>query len=322
MVRSWLEVIVIRRHVEAEGVVLFEFADAMGRQLPSFSAGSHIDVEIRPGLVRQYSLCNDPAERHRYQIAVLKDPASRGGSSAMHEKIAEAEVVRISEPRNQFELVGGNTESLLIAGGIGITPILCMAERLFQSSATFKMHYAARSRRCAAFVERIEGSPFVGRVQFHFDDGAPEQRLDLPTVLAKPELNRHLYVCGPSGLIDATHAVARQAGWAEDNLHREYFGAVETTPRPGDEPFKVRLASDGRVFDIPVGSSIATVLMEGGVEVPVSCEIGICGTCITHVLQGTPEHRDTCLSEAEKSAGDQIAVCCSRARSDLLVLDL
>ena len=186
---------------EALDIVSIELVRADGASLPAFSAGSHIDVHLPSGMIRQYSLCNHPDEAHRYMIGVLKDPASRGGSEAMH-TLTEGAELHISEPRNLFPLVHEAKRSLLFAGGIGVTPILCMAERLFHTGAEFELHYCARSAERAAFVERIRQSPFSDRVHFHFDDGLGGEPFDAPTVLAAPDTGTHLYVCGPGGFMD------------------------------------------------------------------------------------------------------------------------
>jgi vanillate O-demethylase ferredoxin subunit len=311
---------VVSRRTKAEGIASFELARTDGGALPPFPAGAHIDVEIRPGLVRQYSLCNDPAETHRYLIAVLRDPNSRGGSVAMHELIEVGSVIGISEPKNHFPLVPA-ARYLLFAGGIGITPILCMAERLMRTGADFTMHYCARSPGRTAFMERIAASGFADRVHFHFDAGEPGQKLDLPAVLAQAGLDAHLYVCGPAGFIDFVTGTARNSGWPAEAMHQEYFGAApqETS---ANTAFEVKVASTGRTYPVPADKTVVQALAEHGVEILVSCEQGVCGTCITRVLDGTPDHRDMYFSEDEQALNDQFTPCCSRAKSPLLVLDL
>lgn len=317
-----IEVEVVRRRDEAEGIVSFELAAIEGQWLPAFSAGAHIDVHLPNGLVRQYSLCNSPRERHRYVIGVLNDPLGRGGSRAFHQQAQTGSRLRISEPRNLFPLVKEADYSLLFAGGIGITPILCMAERLAEAGAAFELHYCARSVQHAAFVERIRDSAFAGRVHFHFDDAPLEQRLDAEQVLGTPSAGRHLYVCGPGGFMGFVLDTARRGGWAEAQLHREYFAAPSLVP---DEPagaFEVQLARSGQCLRIPADRSVAEVLLEAGIQIPLSCEQGICGTCLTRVLDGEPEHRDLFMSAAEQARNDQFTPCCSRAKSARLVLDL
>ena len=195
-----IDVVVVSRNNEAQGICTYELASTDGSALPAFSAGSHIDVHLPGGLIRQYSLCNHPDEQHRYLIGVLKDPASRGGSQSLHEQINSGDCLRISEPRNLFPLAHEARRSLLFAGGIGITPILCMAERLAHNGADFELHYCARSGERAAFVERLRNSSFADRVFMHFDE-QPETAMNAAQVLANPQPDTHLYVCGPGGFM-------------------------------------------------------------------------------------------------------------------------
>ena len=314
-----IEVRVAAKVREAEDICSFELVDLEGRPLPPFDAGAHIDVHVGAGQVRQYSLCNPPHETHRYLIGVLRDAASRGGSLALHDAVQAGSVLTIGVPRNHFALVDAQ-RTLLLAGGIGVTPILAMAEALARKGATFEMHYCARSPERAAFRERIAASGFARQVQFHYDSANAAQRLDLPALLAAPG-QTHLYVCGPAGFIEHVLAAARARSWPEAQLHVEYFGAVaiDTT---GDQSFDVKLASSGQVLTVPKGRSVIQVLAEQGIEVPYSCEEGVCGTCVTRVLDGVPDHRDLYLTDEEHAANDQFTPCCSRARTPLLVLDL
>ncbi|CAB3778599.1 Phthalate dioxygenase reductase [Paraburkholderia ultramafica] len=312
---------VARRHAEADGIVSFELVSLDGGELPPFEAGAHIDVHVPGGLIRQYSLCNAPSERDRYLIAVLRDMASRGGSKGMHDAVHEGDEIQINAPRNHFALAKGNVEHLLCAGGIGLTPLLCMAEHLDREGAAFSLHYCTRSRARAAFAERIARSSWAHRVQYHFDDGEGAQRIDLNALLANPQPERHLYVCGPQGFMNAVLDTARSLGWPAERLHYEYFAAAPAAT--GDESsFDVRLARSGCVVSVPAGRTVIQALAEAGVDVPVSCEQGICGTCLTRVLDGEPDHRDLYLSPAEQARNDQFLPCCSRARSRMLVLDL
>jgi len=320
MESTQLEVRIVRKAIEAVDIVSLELAAADGGALPGFSAGSHIDVEVAPGLVRQYSLCNDPAETHRYLIGVLRDPASRGGSVAVHDRLQQGQVIRISAPRNHFPLVPAS-RSLLFAGGIGVTPILCMAERLAQSGAEFDMHYCARSAERAAFVARIRDAGFAERVFMHYDDGDATQKLDLATVLERADAGTHLYVCGPGGFIDFVTQGAHARGWAPERIHFEYF-AGQQVDTSADRAFEVKLASSGKVVTVPASQTVVAALRQAGVTVEVSCEQGVCGTCLTRVLDGQPDHRDNYLTDEEKAANDQFLPCCSRARGPLLVLDL
>lgn len=315
-----LNVRVARKWPVAEGVSCFELESETGEALPAFSAGAHIDVAVPGGLTRQYSLCSDPVRRSCYEIAVLKDDSGRGGSKAMHEAVQEGDFLQISPPKNHFPLAPGAHDTLLLAGGIGITPLLCMAGRLSALHASFQLHYCTRSREKTAFRERIEQAPYSQQVHFHTDD-LPESKLDLAALLAGCRAGTHLYTCGPQGFMDWVLDSARQAGWGDDRLHYEFFNA-----RPAklvtDGLFEVQIASSGLVIPVAPHESIVDAIQARGVQVQVSCLQGVCGTCLTRVLEGEVDHRDMYLTEAERAANDQMLVCCSRARSDRIVLDL
>jgi vanillate O-demethylase ferredoxin subunit len=318
---SDLSVRVARKSTEAVDICTFELIHSEAKALPAFSAGSHIDVHMPNGGTRQYSLCNDPSEGHRYLIGVLRDPASRGGSETMHEVVAEGDRLRISVPKNHFPLAHEAAHSVLLAGGIGVTPILCMAERLATAGASFEMHYCTRSRDRTAFFGRIAASSFAARVQFHFDDGVPEQKLQMQPLLAAPRSGVHLYVCGPKGFMDAALNTARSAGWPAAQLHYEFFSGGPVTS-VDDASFEVKLASSGKVVRVAKDKTVVQSLAAAGIEVPTSCEQGVCGTCLTRVLEGEPDHKDAYLTPEEQEKNDQFLPCCSRAKSRLLVLDL
>ncbi|MBN4667312.1 oxidoreductase [Pandoraea nosoerga] len=307
-----------RRDV-ATDICEFEFVSIDGSALPAFTAGAHIDVHLGGALVRQYSLCNAPGETHRYCVGVLRDPASRGGSVAMHALAAGAEV-EISEPRNHFPLAPQATHSILLAGGIGVTPILCMAQSLAASGASFEVHYCTREPARTAFRDRFAQADLAARTRLYFDSEG--ERADLDAILAQPSGGKHLYVCGPAGFIEAVLARADAAQWPEGNVHREYFAAPAHADTDGDRPFQVKLHSSGRVIDVAAGETIVAALAAQGVQVQTSCEQGVCGTCLTRVIDGTPDHRDVYLTDEERAANDQILPCCSRSRSAMLVLDL
>lgn len=315
-----LAVKLVKKIREAEDIFSFEFARMDGGPLPAFSAGSHIDVHASPGLVRQYSLCNEPGESHRYLIAVLRDPHSRGGSIAMHETLHEGDIVTISEPRNHFPLSEA-PNYLMFAGGIGITPILCMTEKLAQSGASFKLHYCSRSPERTAFRHRIDTATFAGQVDFHFDSGGPEQKLYLDAVLERQMPDTHIYVCGPAGFIEYVTGTARAKGWPDERIHLEYFGAAPQKTG-GNAEFEVRIASSGKSCMVPSDKSVVQALAEQGIDIPISCEQGICGICITRVLDGTPDHRDYYLTDEEHAKNDQFTPCCSRSKTRTLILDL
>ncbi|WP_106305688.1 PDR/VanB family oxidoreductase [Paraburkholderia sp. BL18I3N2] len=315
---STMTVRVARRNIEADGIVSFELASPDGCDLPAFDAGSHVDVHLPTGHVRQYSICSAPHQRSRYQIAVLREAQSRGGSAGMHDAVKEGDELRVSMPRNHFALAPDAVKHLLVAGGIGLTPLLCMAQHLDHACEEFELHYCARSRSRAAFLERLANAPWSERVKYHFDD---EQRLHLDALLNEVIPETHLYVCGPQGFMTAVLDAARANGWPESRLHYEFFSgtAVDTS---SDGAFEVCLARTGKTVTIPADRTVTQTLADAGVEVPVSCEQGICGTCVTRVLDGEPEHRDLFLSPEEQSRNDQFLPCCSRSKSRRLVLDL
>ena len=311
---------VIRKITEAKDIVSFELASANGAPLASFNAGSHIDVHIPGGLTRQYSLCNDTTEQHCYRIAVLRDEASRGGSVAMHDQVHIGDVLHISSPKNHFPLQHA-ARTLLFAGGIGVTPLLCMAQRLAATGADFNLHYCTRSVERTAFQQEISDSVFADRVQFHYDAGPPDQKLNLEVALGNPQTEKQLYVCGPVGFIDYVVATAKSKGWNSEQIHVEYFGAAVQDPS-GDVGFEIKIASTGQTYSIGADENIVQVLKSNGIEILTSCEQGVCGTCITRVLEGQPDHRDMYFTDEERIKNDQFTPCCSRSISKTLVLDL
>lgn len=310
---------VVRRQVEAHDIVSFALGPADDRPLPAWSAGAHVDVHLPNGLVRQYSLF-DSGVPGTCGIAVLREPDSRGGSARLHDGIAEGSVFAISAPRNRFPLVPAATRSILIAGGIGITPLLAMADELAAGGADFALHYCARSAARMAFRDRLAGGRYAARVRLHCDDGPPAQQFERDRVLATPGAGHHLYVCGPSGFIDGTVAAARVAGWGEDAIHFERFSG---TAADGEaRAFEVVVASTGRRVPVAATESVVEALAKIGIVIPVSCEQGVCGTCLTGIVQGEPDHRDLYLMPDERAAGRLFMPCCSRAQGDTLVLDL
>lgn len=316
----WLQLRVSAREIAAESVVRFELRHPDGLPLPPFSAGSHIDLRLPNGTVRQYSLCNDPAERSRYEIGILLDPASRGGSRSAHADIALGDLIAVGAPRNLFPLHPAE-HSILFAGGIGVTPLLAMAEQLSRDGASFALHCSNRSAARIPFRERIEVSAFADRTHHHLDD-TPHSRLDAAAVLARPDRRHtHLYVCGPQGFMDHILQTARAAGWADANLHFECFAAPAANVAADNAGFEVRLARRDLVISVAPDQSVAQALAGHGIQVPLSCEQGICGTCLMRVLDGVPDHRDSFLSDAEKAANDRFLPCCSRARSAHLLID-
>ena len=321
MTNELLNVKVAKKTIVAKDVASYELVAADGSELPEFTAGSHVDVHLGDNLLRQYSLHNSPNEKQHYCLGVLRTPDSKGGSIAMHDQVNEGDNIQISQPRNSFHLIEDAKFSLLLAGGIGVTPIMCMAQRLHEIGADFEMHYCTRSLDRMAFHDFFANSPFADRVTFHFDDGAKEQLLDIPGKVKDYSEGYNLYVCGPTGFMDAVIQNAEKA-WPVDKVHREYFSADPKAGHDDDGSFTVKIASTGKEYVIPTDQTIIEVLREDDIEIPVSCEQGICGTCMTNVLEGTPDHRDLYMTDAEKEANNKMTPCCSRALSDSIVLDL
>ncbi|MCS2154584.1 PDR/VanB family oxidoreductase [Scandinavium goeteborgense] len=305
---------VIRRELQGE-VVLLTLAHADGIALPAFSAGAHIDLHLTEDLIRPYSLCGDPQDCQHYQLGILKDGNSQGGSLAVH-ALREGDTITVSEPRNLFTLDERAGHSLLIGGGIGITPMLAMAAELHAAGRSFTLHYCARSRGQAAFVAQLESARYAGQVHLHFSD---QQRLNLDAVLSDVPPNTHVYVCGPTRLMDAVNAGAKRLGYAAENVHQECFSAEVQT---GGAAFDVVAATSGITVQVREDQTIVEALAQAGLKVNVSCKQGICGSCLTDVLEGEPDHRDSYLTDEEKADGDQILLCCSRSKCGRLVIDL
>ncbi|WP_321880870.1 PDR/VanB family oxidoreductase [Paraburkholderia bannensis] len=293
-----------------------------GDTLPAFDAGAHIDVHLGNGLIRQYSIASAPHERDHYLLCVKREANSRGGSAYVHERLRVGETLKVSRPRNLFSLRNGSRH-LLVAGGIGITPLLSMAETLERAGAPFELHYYVRERVDTAFKARWAAGFTHGAIHIHSSAEGDSPRNGLPAALHGHGESCHLYLCGPAGFMQHVAQAALELGWPSASIHQEAFGASNVQAMTEGGGFQVELASTGRVFDVPPERTIASVLLEGGVSVPLSCEMGICGACLTPVREGAIDHRDTVQSEAEKCAPvQQIALCCSRARSSRIVIDL
>jgi vanillate O-demethylase ferredoxin subunit len=316
-----LAVRVASKRTEALDICSLELVAADGTTLPAFTAGAHLDVHLPGGLVRQYSLCNPPSDAGRYVIGVLRDAHSRGGSVAVHDAVAEGSVLHISPPKNHFPLAPQADHHLLLGGGIGVTPLLAMAEHLASQGESFELHHSTRSRERTPFAERLVASSFARHVHHHFDDGPDAQKLDIAATLKKTCPGTHLYVCGPQGFMDAVLGAARAQGWPEQHLHHEYFSAAPADTA-GDGAFEMEVASTGQVIAVAPAQTALQALLTAGFDIPMSCEQGVCGTCLTGIKAGTPEHRDHYLTPEEQAANDQFLPCCSRAKGGRLVLDL
>ena len=318
------------RCVEAEGVISLELIDADGAALPPFEAGAHVDLHIpeaptAPGarnLVRQYSLCNDPAERHRYVVAVGRDAASRGGSTYLHDHLHEGDELQVGQPRNHFTLNEAASRTILVAGGIGITPLLAMARRLSALGRRWTLYYCVRTPQRAAFLAELLALP--GDVIPVFDGVPGIALLDLQAVRAAANAGTHLYCCGPASLMGAFERA--MAGRAPDTVHVEWFSPRAPEPAAvspdSDHPFELHLARSGRMLQVPSDKSILDVLLEAGIAADYGCCGGVCGSCEVAVLDGRPLHRDSIFIGSDADVTDRILICVSRCAGKSLTLDL
>lgn len=311
-----IQVLVAARRREAEGIDSFELVAAGGAPLPAFAAGAHIDLHLSDGWVRPYSLCNPQDAGRIYRVAVQHEQAGRGGSAAVHAQLLPGATLRISRPRNFFALQDHAAPVLLLAGGIGITPLLGMAETLHAAGRPFRLVYCTASQGRAAFVDALRAAPWSARAVIHHDDR--DGRLDIAGLLASQPADARAYVCGPPGFI----AAATGPGWNPERLRVERFGVAPPPPASlSSGAIEVQAGRNGPVITVPAGTPITVALERAGVRIPVSCEQGVCGTCATRVLEGEVEHRDFHLSAQEKAHGLMLP-CCSWARSSRLVLDV
>jgi len=295
--------------------------EASGRvPLPAVDAGAHIDVHVG-GFVRQYSLLGPPTcAPERYRIAVLRTTASRGGSEAVHRTLQVGSSLRISAPRNHFALRLDGAPAVLVAGGIGITPILCMAAALHGRRTPFELHYCGRSIARMALVDELLGSPYARSVHLHVDD-APSGRFDVGRVLSRQPAHAHLYVCGPQGFMDHVLGSARAAGWTDDRLHHECFQPAAAASGSGDRPFELWAVRSGQRIVVRADESALQALRRSGIQIASSCEQGVCGSCLIPVVAGLVDHRDSFLTAQEKAAHAEFLPCCSRALENTLTID-
>jgi vanillate O-demethylase ferredoxin subunit len=304
---------------ETADISVLEFRRPDRAALPPFSAGSHIDLHLGNGLVRSYSLINCPSETHRYVIGVKKEPGSRGGSRFIHEQLNAGDELDIDEPRNNFRLCESAPRSVLIAGGIGITPFASMVRRLEQLGRPWELHYAARNRYSAVFVRQL--ASYGSKVRFYFPNeySVPlAYRIDFDKVIAEAPADAHVYCCGPPNMLAAFGKAA--SALPSEQTHLEFFSNAEAVDKAGD--FNVRLARSGQTIEVCSGESILDALLKRGIDAPYSCLEGVCSSCETRVISGIPDHRDLILSKEEREANDRMLICCSRSKSATLVLDL
>lgn len=313
-----LQVEIIRE--EALRIRSYALVDPQGSDLPEFTAGAHIDLHLSNGMVRSYSLFNDPSDRTRYEFAVAKDANSRGGSIFLHDTLGVGEAIEVSLPRNNFRLSEGLGRSVFVAGGIGITPILSMVRRLETLGAEWKLYYAVRGRSQAPFLDLL--ATYGDRVHLHFDE---EQNcvLDMAAIVDQlsgdTRLETHLYCCGPKPMLDAFQSACSNRD--PETVHLEYFTG-EAAGGGEDVTFLVHLAKSKLTVEVPPGVSILEVLLEKGFDIPYSCMEGTCGECEMKVLDGVPDHRDVVLSKKKRAENKVMMICCSRARTNSITLGI
>jgi vanillate O-demethylase ferredoxin subunit len=313
-----LEVLLKSITFEAHRINSYTLQAADSAPLPAFTAGAHIDLHLGPDLVRSYSLTNDPAERHRYVIAVKHEPDGRGGSAFVHTGLKVGDVLSISAPRNNFALDEGDHASVFVAGGIGVTPILSMLRRANALGRRWTLHYASRTRHDAAFLQDIRRLANGNDVNAVFDHEAGGTPLDLAAIATAAPDGTHLYCCGPLPMLEAFKAATRSR--PSRTVHLEYFSTDQEAVTEGG--FEVRLAKSGRTIAIARGKTILAALLDAGIPVSYACSEGTCGTCETRVIDGLPDHRDVYLTDEEHAGNKQIMICCSGSKTPLLVLDL
>jgi vanillate O-demethylase ferredoxin subunit len=320
MAESTTQNVLVRRLcVETADVRSFELVSAYGQPLQAFEAGAHIDVHLGDGMIRQYSLINTTDTDGSYRIAVKLEPNSRGGSERIH-RLAEGNALTVSLPRNNFPLVFEAGHTMLLAGGIGITPLLGMAYRLMEEGASFSLDYFARSREALAFGEEIGAGSLTSRSRFHLGLDGEGTRAELAGRLDSAPPGTHIYACGPAPFMQAVRdLVTAKPGPV---LHLEYFAADPMLAGLPTGSFRVNLARSGKIVVVGADQTIIEALNAAEVKVATSCEQGVCGTCLTTVLAGRPDHRDMLLTEEEQQAGDRMLLCVSRCLDQELVLDL
>ncbi len=321
MTEPVITVRVVAIHYEGENVLSFRLRALDGSRLPDFEPGSHVDVFLPGGLTRSYSLSNGDAAEG-YRLTVAKDRASKGGSVYMHDHIRVGQTLEIGHPRNNFKLEHDVPLTVMIAGGIGVTPFVSMIERLNASGAAWRLHYCVRTRSRAALLEELGGlgAAANGELVTYFDEEPAGGALSVSQVLSSLPADAHVYCCGPGGMLDAFRTNAKALGIADQRVHFEYFNADVALAVEGG--FSLKLLKSGLDLLVPKGKTILDVVTEAGIDVPYSCQEGVCGACETKVVQGRPDHRDMILSDVEREESKTMMICCSGSKTPELVLDL
>jgi len=319
---NWLEVVVQSVNEVATGINSYEFiSNVKGLPLLSYTPGAHIDVRVSADVIRQYSLCKPPNNDNTYTIAVKREVEGRGGSLMMHETVKAGQVVQISKPRNNFPLNVEAQEYVLIAGGIGITPILNMAYELHRLGKKFSLNIAARSKNTLAFASELESLPLAKNIHLFLECDVSSRRFDATKVVGRWAEGKEIYMCGPSGFMSSIVTAARSNKWPDTSIHSETF-VSRNLGQLENHAFEVEIASSGKIFQVGADDHLIDVLNKNHCAIPCSCTQGICGSCITPVVSGDIEHRDAVLSDTERAAGDKMCVCVGRAKSGRIVLDI
>lgn len=312
------DVVVKNRHVEGGNIAVMEFESATSTTLPKVEAGAHIDVHLPNGMVRQYSLCQNPNDEGKFRLGILRDPESRGGSISAFDEIKDGMQIQVSEPKNLFPLLKAK-HSVLIGGGIGITPLITMAYQLAHEGASFELHYCGASPEKCAFVDEIKNGELAKHTTFHFKSEGASHRAFFESAIKDIDSESHIYTCGPVGFMDWVINLATTHDFPEQQIHKEYF-QVETDTS-GDS-FEVVAERSGKIIMVEAGETILQALAKEGIDIEMSCEQGVCGTCMCDVIEGEPDHRDVYFTDEEKASNEQILVCCSRSKTPRLVLDI
>lgn len=306
---------------EAEGIRSFLLAKTGLFKLPQYGPGSHIDVHCGEGIIRQYSLCGDPEDRRHLLIAVKQGEPSRGGSDLMHLAVNEGDKLEIGSPRNNFPLDEGATHAVLLAGGIGITPIIAMADRLHALGKSFEMYYFSRAAKHTAFRDRLQNGAYADKVTYHEGLDAAETGARMRSILANPVVGGQVYMCGPGPFMDTAEAFALE-NWPAETVKLERFAANPALAGAPTSAFTIELARTGLTLNVGADETILEVLDANGIDAAFSCEQGVCGTCVTDIIEGEAEHRDIFLSAKQQATGRQMCLCVSRAKNEKIVLDL
>jgi|TARA_B110000495_G_scaffold15832_1_gene11328 ferredoxin-NADP reductase len=312
-----LRVMVSEKIKTAEGIVSIKF-EALDGQLPTFQPGAHIDLHLQSGLIRQYSLVNGPGETNFYNIGVKLEEESAGGSSYIHNNLRVGDVLACSTPRNNFPLRRDSVKTIFVAGGIGLTPLLAMAQALNVMNLNYEFHYFVKNAKHIAFSSILEKSKDKVFIHEGFSPSLTVEKLS--RILSKRQKSMNLYVCGPGPMLEATRRVASELSWPDKSIHFEYF--KNNNEIDDSSCFEIELARSALTLNVPSGKSVLEVLRENGIDLPSSCEQGACGTCKVNVIEGEVDHQDVYLNDSEKLEGNIMMTCVSRALSNRLILDI